>query len=92
MPYIKQHARDYYFKQGSLKDLSTALNVIKLEAAKGDLNYIVTYLVKRWLDKNGRSYFKTSTMIDALQNAADELKRKELAGYEDKKEKENGEV
>lgn len=38
------------------------------------------------------TYFNMSTMIDALQNSADELKRRFLGPYEDDARRRNGDV
>lgn len=92
MPYIKSKARDYYKHVGNLDDVATALCTICLPNAKGDLNYIITYLVKRYLAEHGVSYFTASAMIDAVHDAECELRRRVLDPYEDKKIKENGDV
>jgi hypothetical protein len=92
MPYVKKYVRDYYYSQGCLSDLKTALNVIQLPEAKGDLNFIIYSLVKAWLDDNGRNYFNISTLIGALEDCADELRRRELHPYEDKAIQKNGDI
>jgi len=106
MPYIKQYQRDFYLED--LKQLSHHLNVIKLDHAKGDLNYIIFSLVVEYLIKFGYlardeydnlvstgkegSYFALSTMIDAVSNCSDELKRRVLVPYEKKCKEKNGDV
>lgn len=42
--------------------------------------------------KKSGGYFNISTMIDAIQNCADEMKRRFLAPYEDGAKEKNGEI
>lgn len=92
MPYIKPEAREYYRNHGALDELSQALNKINLEEAKGDLNYIIFYLVRKYIQERGLGYFKISTMIGALEDCADELRRRVLHPYEDSCIKKNGDI
>ena len=60
--------------------------------AKGDLNYIIYSLVKRFTKSHGEGYFKISNMIGAVHDAEDELKRRLLHKYEDQAIEKNGDI
>jgi hypothetical protein len=58
----------------------------------GDLNYLVTQLCQELLEVKGESYSTYNEIIGALECAKLELYRRKIAGYEDKKIAENGDV
>lgn len=74
MPYItKERART--IREAYLGDIET----------KGELNYAITTLLVEYLVNNGKSYQTISDVVAAAQDAADEMKRRVLAPYEDDK-------
>lgn len=92
MPYIKQESREYYEEE--LSELIKSLNHQPL----GDLNYIITRLIlgylgldciNRWKQP---SYAEYAGVIGTLIMIKDELERRKVDDYEDKKIKENGDV
>jgi len=58
----------------------------------GDLNYLFTLLIKRYLEHNGMGYGHCNDVIGALECCKLELYRRKVAPYEDLKIKENGDV
>ena len=86
MPYIKQNDRLRIQSNACEEGLEVWLN------NAGELNFTVTYLIDRYLDRKGTNYANINEMIGALECAKQELYRRVAARYEDKKIKENGEV
>lgn len=86
MPYIKQVRRDDLDKIWS--------PFFSIEGiTSGELNYLITSLVKSYLySKGSPSYEMYNNAIGALENAKLELYRRSVAPYEDTKIKENGDV
>ena len=79
MPYIPQDSVDslvYCGEHGFGHDLAST---------KGELNFLITTFMVGYLQKNGKSYQNISDVIAAAQDAADEMKRRVLAPYEDAK-------
>lgn len=58
----------------------------------GDINYIITLLLHRWLLHNKMSYASLNALIGVLECAKLELYRMVVAPYEDQKRAENGSV
>lgn len=86
MPYIKPEDRKLY--EPELTGLCRKLN----PDSKGDLTYLTYALALARVEKLGRGYTNISESIGALIDAAEELRRRELFDYEDKKIRENGDV
>jgi len=57
--------------------------------ADGDLNYILFYYAKHHVPQ---SYNSLKNYLGELNEAAEEIRRRLLAPYEDKKRKENGDI
>lgn len=84
MPYISQSAR---------RGLKWAgVNIEQAGLTEGELNYLITSLVHRWLKGRGVSYVSLNAAIGILECAKQELYRRVAAPYEDKKIKENGDI
>lgn len=79
MPYITEDARGA-IQQG-----------LPAETA-GDLNYLLTILVKDYLDRKGKNYQNINEVIGVLECAKLELYRRVASPYEDSKIEENGDV
>lgn len=58
----------------------------------GELNYIITRIIKRYLQVKGVSYQTMNDIVGALDNAKDEFRRRIQHPYEDNKIQENGDV
>lgn len=82
MPYIKQHLRD---TMDSVVEQMKKAGVI----ADGDLNYILFKYCKNHIEPSYNNY---KNFLGELNEAAEEIRRRLLAPYEDKKIVENGDV
>lgn len=80
MPYIKPEDRETVLKR--VRDPRTA----------GELNFLFTDLINRYLTENGVCYQSFNDIVGALEGAKLEMYRRLVAGYEDKKIIENGEA
>lgn len=60
--------------------------------SSGDLNYLITKLIIRYMEAKGESYKTFNDIVGALDNAKDEFRRRVLHPYEDMKLLENGDV
>ena len=80
MPYIEQKRRNLLLKKGH-----------DMEGA-GDLNYIITRILNRYIEHRGTSYQTYNDIIGALEAAKLEIYRRLIAPYEDEKCKTNGDV
>jgi hypothetical protein len=83
MPYIKEEAR---------KELALYRVLPRKIANAGELNYMLTVIVKDYLKHNGESYQYFNDCIGALEGAKLELYRRRVAPYEDDKIIRNGDV
>lgn len=80
MPYIKQKDRDF------IKDNEvTPSNV-------GEFNYVITELIKSYVNKHGLSYRTINDVIGVLEASKLEFYRRIAVPYEDIKIEENGDV
>jgi hypothetical protein len=82
MPYIKQDDR---------RVIDIVLDVPVMSNA-GELNYVLTKVVKDYLEQFGISYQTMNDIVGALDGAKVEFQRRIVAPYEDKKIKQNGDV
>lgn len=80
MPYIKGHNRESILKER--RDPQNA----------GELNYLITHILTCYLEWNGVCYQSFNDIIGALEGAKLEMYRRLVAGYEDQKIEENGDV
>ncbi len=87
MPYIKAAKRSKY--DVVLRELIEILKALPPEEIDGELNYIITRLLK---DIYPLKYFHINKAIGVLESAKLEYYRRVAAPYEDLKIKENGEV
>jgi len=86
MPYIAQKSRkiiDPYLH--SLFEIIDGCEV-------GDLNYIITKIIHKWIKETGLAYRNINAAIGILECAKLELYRMIAAPYEDLKIKENGNI
>lgn len=78
MPYIKEDRKE------ELKYYSPS--------TPGELNYLLTKIIKNYLNTKGLSYTAVNDILGALEGAKLEFYRRVVVPYEDKKIKENGDV
>jgi hypothetical protein len=87
MPYIKQIARADFAPV--LNEISSKITEVTTE---GDMNYMITRMVLRYLETHGTNYTNINGMIGMLECTKLELYRRLAAPYENKKVDENGDV
>ncbi len=58
----------------------------------GELNYLFTYWIKKYINDHGQKYQTFNDIIGALEGAKIEIYRRDIAPYEDCKRNENGDV
>jgi hypothetical protein len=80
MPYISKELRACYDEMLRFGDALTP----------GELNYIITKIVLSQVKKP--SYTKYNELIGVLECVKQELYRRAVASYEDRKKEENGDV
>jgi hypothetical protein len=68
------------------------LDITQNPYTAGELNYLVTKLVLKFLKANDLNYERINQAVGALECAKQELYRRLAAPYENKKAKENGDV
>lgn len=87
MPYITQLTREIIDPF-----LENVLALMADGCSEGDLNYIITSIVHRWIEKQGLKYKNLNAAVGILDCAKMELYRMVAAPYEDKKISENGHI
>lgn len=83
MPYIRPEIRAL---------LDPKIKELKGYWSPGELNYIITSIVRYSLPAVNASYKDFNDVVGVLECAKQELYRRMVAPYEDKKIKENGDV
>lgn len=78
MPYIKPSTREDVIAMGA--------------NTPGELNFLLTTIVRDYLKKKGRNYGNINEAIGVLECAKLELYRRIAAPYENEKIEENGDV
>jgi len=87
MPYIKPENRAKYTKV--LDELIGILKALPLEEVDGELNYVVTRILKEVYPLR---YYHINKAIGVLECIKQEFYRRVAAPYEDQKIKESGDV
>ena len=91
MPYIEVEKRRNYYQ--SLRTITQKLSELDDNEVKGHLNYIISTLIKRQLDKRGFRYFRAQDLIGGVLTCSQmELYRRFLAPYEDRAKEKNGDI
>jgi len=83
MPYIKKELRNKY---------DNILNQLPIIDNKGDLEYCVFKLMKRFMKTREQRYSTLHEVVYAIMHCADEYRRRYLDKREDKTRKENTDV
>jgi hypothetical protein len=86
MPYIKPSDK------ARLDAGLCSYNEEKRAQTAGELNYLFTTLAIEYLNTKGLNYQNINDVVGALDGAKVEFQRRVVAGYEDKKIAENGDV
>jgi hypothetical protein len=87
MPYIKPEKREKYNKV--LDELVSILKSVPAEEVDGELNYVVTKILK---DVYPLRYYHINKAMGVLECIKQEYYRRVAAPYEDTKIKESGDV
>ena len=87
MPYIKTIARSDF--EPALNEIFGKITEVTTE---GDMNYMITRMILRYLNTHETDYRNINGMIGMLECAKLELYRRLAAPYENKKVDENGDV
>ena len=87
LPYVKPENRAKYEK--ALDELIDILKSLPVEEVDGELNYVVTRILKQIYPLR---YFHINKAIGVLECVKLEFYRRVAAPYEDKKMKESGDV
>jgi hypothetical protein len=86
MPYIKYERRE------ELKGVIQLFIRHAMSLSVGDVNYLITKLVRIWSTQSGIDYAQINQAIGVLECAKLELYRRLASPYEDEKIKLNGDV
>ena len=87
MPYILKERRRIYIEEINL----LGGRMRETGATEGDLNFIITKLIKIWLGSKP-NYMNYNSVLGILTAIQHELYRRKIAPYEDEKIKENDDV
>lgn len=87
MPYIKPERREKY--KEALEELIGILKSLPVEEVDGEMNYVVTKIVKEVYPLR---YFHLNKAIGVLECIKQEFYRRVAAPYEDEKIRESGDV
>ena len=87
MPYIKPENREKYGVV--LEELVTILKSVPLEQLDGELNFIITRILKEVYPLR---YFHLNRAMGVLESVKQEYYRRVVAPYENEKIKESGDV
>jgi hypothetical protein len=88
MPYIPRERRARY--DGPISELIELLDIANPLTLDGDINYIVTRLLRAIYARNG--YFDINRAIGVLECAKQEFYRRVAAPYEDERIGEHGDL
>ncbi len=83
MPYITDKRR---------RELAGDVSACERIVNPGELNYIITLLVRDYVDRKGLSYQHINDVLGALEGAKLEFYRRVAAPYENEKLQANGDV
>ncbi len=87
MPYIEQSERGKYEK--CIQDLLKILKGQPLQKVDGELNYVITTLLKGLYEPK---YFSYNRAIGVLETTKQEFYRRAVAPYEDEKIEKAGDI
>jgi len=85
MPYITQARKE------SFQDFLEKTKELRIDSA-GELNYLLTMLGQIYLGNHGGTYKTFNEIVGAFECAKIETYRRQIAGLEDTKKQENGDV
>jgi hypothetical protein len=86
MPYIKQNDRAKY------SEITNKIYDLKEIETKGDLEYLVFVLMKKFMATREKRYSTLHEVVYAVMHCADEYRRRFLDKREDEAKEENGDI
>jgi len=87
MPYIDKKGRDFW--DPKIKDL--IYEIKSVNPVEGDMNYMITNIILAWVRINPH-YARYNSAVGILECVKQELYRREISEYENKKISDNGDV
>lgn len=84
MPYISSKSRR--------RDIDASVAMYDHPRDAGELNFVITRTIDKYLDEKGVSYHTLNEVTGVLEAVKMELYRRVIAPYEDKKITDNGDV
>ena len=91
MPYIPKFQRRQY--DDSIENIVNKLLEQTNDDVKGCLNYIISSIIKKYIDEKGMRYFRAQDLIGGVLTCSQlELYRRYLVPYEDKAIEKNGDI
>jgi hypothetical protein len=91
MPYIKQEDRKKY--DDNIASIVEVLLSTDEDSAKGELNYIIYSIIKKYIISKGERYFRYNDFVGGVLSCCQmELYRRLVEPYEDKAKDKNGDV
>lgn len=91
MPYLLYKDKEKVTNNGGL-ELENYYSKLAPQDFAGHLNYLNFWLVKNWIDKNGKKYWIFALIVGTLVCCVLEIYRRLVAPYEEIKIKEAGDV
>jgi len=88
VPYIKKNRRQLF--DPTLNVLDDTIE--KSNPTAGDLNYIITNILHRYVSIKGQNYATYNEIIGLMECCKLEYYRRAIGPYETKKQEENGDV
>lgn len=86
MPYIA------FNKRQTFDSVLNELNKVRGSLDPGTMNYLISSIVAIYLKENGMNYERLNAIQGVLSCCSQEIYRRIIAEYEDKKKDENGDV
>jgi len=84
MPYIKQEERQIY--ESTINSIVEQLLVVAETDENniyGQFNYIISSIIKRYIGKKGKRYFRLQHFVGTLDCVKEEFRRRAINNYED---------
>jgi len=92
MPYIVPDQRTPYYKHGLNFIAGQLIEADNKGHLSGELNFLISYLVRCVMTSNGENYARYNAIIGALECCKLELYRRMVGPYEDRAIERNGDV
>lgn len=91
MPYLKYKDKEKVTDNGGLQ-LENYYSKLSAPDFAGHINYLNFWLIKNWIQKNGKKYHIFALFVGTLVCCVFEVYRRLVTPYEESKIQENGDV